>query len=198
MKTLIFVALLVALAGQARAQCEASVEGSVSASGKSPGGVGEFGTDYWMTDDELKQGLKVMAKFGKKDKDVDAAVAKAMKDDPRIYTFLFNCQAGDVHVSFMPANGSRYKDNPFGPKKYKVQKKARPGEIHTLITVKQAAYLNGEGELDLTRFDETGVAGTFQLTAHRLGKPDEKVTLKGKFSYPCHLPSQICRDAQKK
>jgi hypothetical protein len=194
--TWVMIAMVLgAVSARANAECEVTVERAVTASGKSKGGIAEFGTDYWLTEKDMEKAITALVRLGKSGDDPAKRVAEAMKKDPKIYALIFNCQTGEADVSFVPANGSKYKDVPYGPKKYKVARgfKSKPGEMGALIMVKKEGWAASEGELDITKFDKSGVAGTFLVKAAPMGKKDAPgILIKGKFSYPCHTPGEYC------
>jgi hypothetical protein len=182
----------VAAAAPPPGSCEVTVEGAVTASGKSQGGVRDFGTDYWYTPEELEAAVKQMVGLTSKKEAEPAKVAEAMKKDPKITTFILNCMTPDVTLSFLPQG--KYADVPFGPKKYAVHKGlGKTAGVALLGRVKgKMIRLTEDGVLDVTAFDKKHVAGTFELHA----KQDAgDITIKGKFDYPCHLPTKVCAGA---
>jgi hypothetical protein len=137
--------------------------------------------------------------MGKKGADADKAFADAMKGDPKNYALIFNCAAGDLRISFLPGNGSKYADVPFGPKKYTViPGSAKAGEMQVLASLKGKSYRVSEpGELDVTAFSANRFAGTFAFKAQAIGTK-EAVAVTGKFDYPCSLPTKFCQEARAK
>ena len=121
-----------------------------------------------------------------------------MRKGPRVVLLGLNCssaerpQAGSI--SFVPGQGSRYADVPFAPKRYVIPGAlgfgggVRPGEVGVLVTVKDTAYKAAEpGELNITKFDASGIAGTFRFNAVEVaatGTP-KRITVEGKFDYGC-------------
>ncbi|MBA3465404.1 MAG: hypothetical protein H0T46_36065 [Deltaproteobacteria bacterium] len=186
-------------------RCEVTVEGDIKDQGFGRGGPSAAGTDYWMSEEELRKGLEVMAgAFGDKKRDIDAD----MKADPRIYTLILNCQTPRTKISFLPAGGTKYADVPFGPKKYKIvasSSDAAPGAMQTLVTFekdKGVWGVDGVGELDVVKFDKTGIAGTFayNMIERQFGTPTappRKAKITGKFAFKCSLGTSVCRDGAK-
>ena len=170
-----------------------------------PGSGGKVmaGTDYWMTDGELRQALEMMAGLGakKSDADIAAEVDKDMKNDPRLMLLLINCGDETGHLNFMPGNGSKYADVPFGPKTYKIlaTNEGKPGDFGAMVGFtppggKRESYgVTGSGTLDVKKFDKTGIAGTFHLTAEKLFKGGDAITIDGDFDYGCAGQSVCAR-----
>ena len=186
-------------------RCEVTVEGDIKDHGFASGGPSAVGSDYWMSEDELREALKMMAgALGDKQRDIDAD----MKKDPRLYTLLLNCQTPRTKISLVPSGGSKYADVPFGPKKYKIaapQTEKSPGVFQTLVTFDNDTGVwgvDGEGELDITKFDKSGIAGTFRynMIERKFGDsklPPRKATIAGRFAFKCSLGTSVCRDAAK-
>jgi hypothetical protein len=187
-------------AGAAPETCEVKASGALTLDAKGPARASSFGSDYWLTDDELRSGLRVMAGIGKKltDAEKDKEVEKAMKGDPRFMLFLLNCETDAVTISFGPSSSSRYADVPMKPKTYTLGggMNAKPGEMQVLLNVKSNKgfwrALPG-GKLDVTAFDKKHIAGTFEFTAREgMGKdqgPEARFT--GSFDLPCKT-SKAC------
>lgn len=195
MALMVFVFVAV-FAGVAHAECEVSVDGEVKATGKSKGGgAREFNSDYWYTPDELDKAVESMANvFGGDVKDKDKKIAEAKKKDPKIMTFIFNCIPEGEALKFMFVPNGKYKDVPFGPKKYTLANLlAKPGQVAVLIEVKNEDYALESGTLDVTAFDEKRFAGTFELKAK---SKTGQITAKGKFDHPCDLPTKFCKKAK--
>jgi hypothetical protein len=156
------------------------------------------GTDYWMTDDELRSALKTMSGLmsKKSDSDIAAEVEADMKKDPRLVLLLINCANDQGHLNLMPSGGSHYADVPFGPKKYAISPDPKAGEFTLMFGLigadgKRTSYRpSAPGTLELTKFDKTGIAGTFHFVAQTFGK-DKTVTVDGTFDYSCRGDS-VC------
>jgi hypothetical protein len=182
-------------------RCELVVDGDINDRGVGPGGNSAAGSDYWMDDAEIRKALEVMAKVTKsKDRDIDAD----MKKDPRIMTLVLNCQTPRTKLSFLPAPDSKYTDVPFGPKKYKIADGSTdksPGVMRTMVTFDKDTgvwNLDGEGELDITKFDQTGIAGSFAfaMIERQFGSsatPARKVKVTGSFAFKCTRGTANCK-----
>jgi len=156
-----------------------------------PNGKAMATTDYWQTDDQLRTALHVLAGLdSKKSKDqVDAEVEADMKRDPRFMLLLINCGSDTGSINFGPGKNSKYADIPFKPGKYPLTGDAKAGEVGGLINLRppgkhQSFRISEPGELDLTKFDLTGMTGTFTFKAKSFdGK--QAIEVKGSFDYPC-------------
>ncbi len=183
--------------------CELKVTGDLTASGKGPGGSSAVGSDYWLTDKELREGLKLFEKFGNanlSDDQVEKNVDVKMTNDPRLYILIVNCvaTAGDeeMSVSLLPASESKYRDIPYGPKRYPIASGGifggdpGIGEFGVLFTFGDRSFgVSERGELNITKWDDSGIAGTFTFNAKEPeiladGTP-KAVQVVGTFSYAC-------------
>jgi len=156
-----------------------------------PNGKAMATTDYWQTEDQLREALHVLAGLdSKKSKDqVDAEVETNMKRDPRFMLLLINCGSEAGSINFGPGKNSKYADVPFKAGKYALTGDAKAGEIGAMINLRppgkhQSFRISEPGELDLTKFDLTGLTGTFTFKAKSFdGK--QAVEVRGSFDYPC-------------
>jgi hypothetical protein len=200
-RTTVIAALLMlgspTLAVAAPDECQITATGDLTFSTSQKGHLGSVGTDYWMTEDELKMGLRAMVATlgGKKlsDTEKDAKVDEAMKKDPRFLILLLNCETKDASVAFGPARDTKYKHLPMKPGKYTVNNgmKARPGEISALLNIKaDSGSWTPEpgGTFEITAWDKKHIAGTFELGVKT---KDRKAQLKGSFDFPCRA-GQAC------
>lgn len=164
------------------------------------GGKVSAGTDYWMTEDEQRSALKTLAGVmsKKSDDEIAAEVEANMKKEPRIMLLIVNCSADDAHINLMPGGNSKYADVPFAPKKYALvpTQSAKAGDFVTMFGftppggTRSSYSVTEPGSLDITKFDKTGIAGTFHFVAKSF-KGDKTVTVDGKFDYGC-LGESVC------
>ena len=152
-------------------------------------------TDYWLTDDDLRQALEMMAKVMTKAPDaarVKAKVDEGMKKDPRLVLLLINCGTDDGLLTMGPGGKSHYADVPFAPKKYAIaptSAASKPGDMGVMLGLHhgkdhQSFLVSDPGTLDITKFDATGIAGTFHFAAKEM-RSGKKVVVDGKFDYGC-------------
>lgn len=184
-------------AGKEIGRCKVDVTGDVTASaegvrqGLTDGKV-SFGSDHWMTEDELKTALRVMAGLGDEKVDKEAKVAEGMKRDPRLFVFIMNCGNDKVSVSFLPGNDSKYADIPRGPKKYPITQQAKAGEFNVMLLVGESNFaVKNQGTLDVTRFDSSRLEGTFTFDAEERFGSNRNIKVTGSFEFDC-VGSQSC------
>lgn len=184
-------------AGTPVGKCSFAVTGDVAlnvegiATKSPPNGRAMATADYWQTEEQLRSALHVLAGLdSKKSKDaVDAEVDSEMKRDPKFMLLLINCGAESGSVNFGPGKDSKYADLPFKPGKYSITSEPKAGEIGAMLNLRppgkhQSFRLSEPGTLDITKFDLTGLTGTFTFKAKSFdGK--QAVEIKGSFDYPC-------------
>jgi hypothetical protein len=168
----------------ASGSCDVTVDGAVKMKDHGAGGPSAVATDYWMNDADLRAAITALEKD-------PARVEEALKSDPRLMTLLMNCNGEHVNIAFMPRNGSKYADVPHGPKKYDLVAET-PGAFQVIFLLDQESYSVKSGSLDVTRFDDTGIAGAFALAATKLGGT-EQVKVTGTFDFPCPAGYSKCK-----
>jgi hypothetical protein len=139
-----------------------------------------------------------MVRALEKDKDkAEQQIAEAKVSDPKIMLLLLNCTGKRAHVTIGAGAESHYKDVPYAPGKYVLSSGARkPGQFSVMFGVDHDFFSAGEGTLDITKFDSSGIAGTFEFPAENTDfktKEKKKVMVKGKFDYACATPSAACK-----
>ena len=183
--------------GAPAGKCSFAVTGDITlnveaiATKSPPNGKAMATADYWQTEDQLRSALHVLASLdSKKSKDaVDAEVDTEMKRDPKFMLLLINCGAEAGSLNFGPGNDSKYADVPFKPGKYPIVNKAKAGEISVMVNLRppgkhQSFSVSEPGTLDITKFDLTGLTGTFTFKGKSFdGK--QAIEVKGSFDYPC-------------
>jgi hypothetical protein len=178
--------------------CEVTVEGDVQTKVVAPADAHAVGTDYWMTPEQIDEAVAMMVNMMVKDKTKAAAeIAKAKTNEPRIMLLIVNCNAGAVHLTFSPGIGSKYKDVPFAAGKYAITRTPKNNEFGVMFSVDNKFYRAAEGgSIDITRFDKTGITASFEFPAEntdRVTKAVAKVTVKGRFDYPCPPTNLACK-----
>jgi hypothetical protein len=172
--------------------CEVTVEGDVQATAKTGGGGAAVGTDYWYTPEGLDSAIERMVQMIESDKSKwTAAIADAKKNDPKITVLVINCLSDRIKLSFMP-NKAKYADVPFGPGKYRLnEREPKPNGFWSPLSIDGTSYQlpsGVTGTLEITRFDASGIAGTFERPGEAVDrdtKAVKKVTVKGKFDFTC-------------
>jgi hypothetical protein len=183
--------------GTAAGKCSFAVTGDVTlnveaiATKKPPNGKAMAAADYWQTDEQLRSALEMLGGLdSKKSKDaVKSEVDEKMKRDPKFMLLLINCGAELGAIDFGPGKDSKYADVPFKPGKYPITSDAKAGEVGAMVNLRppgkhQSYKISEPGTLDLTKFDLTGITGTFTFKAKSFdGK--QAIEVKGSFDYPC-------------
>jgi hypothetical protein len=156
-----------------------------------PNGKAMAATDYWQDDKTLRQALHALASLdSKKSKDaVDAEVDTEMKRDPKFMLLLLNCGAEEGSIDFGPGKDSKYADVPYKPGKYVLTSHPKAGEFDAMVNMRppgkhHSFNISEPGSVDITKFDPTGITGTFTFKAKTFdGK--QAIEVKGSFDYPC-------------
>jgi hypothetical protein len=184
-------------AGTAAGKCSFTVTGDVSltvegiATKSPPNGKAMAAADYWMTEAQVRAGLTTLAGLdSKKSKDqVAAEVEQNMKRDPRVMLLALNCGADQGAIIFGPGKDSKYADVPMKPGKYVVTHDAKAGQFGAMVNLRppsghQSFSISEPGTLDITKFDLTGIAGTFAFKGTSFdGK--HAIDVQGSFDFPC-------------
>jgi hypothetical protein len=186
-------------------QCRVQISGDLEIQGTSPGGPSAFGTDYYYSDDEMREILEQFARAADpdlSDAEVEAQVDEDMQSDPRLFLIILNCVNDDYSISLLPAGDSRYADIPFGPGEYEIAAggvlggDAAPGTFGVLMTVGEGLYEVSEpGQLRIERWDEEGIAGTFAFNAEEIltEETPKSLSVTGAFDFDCVAGSR-CED----
>ena len=181
-----------------KGSCEITVTGDVQETAVSPGGPSAVGTDYWMTPAELDKAVEMMVNALQPDKSkIPAEIEKAKQREPKLMLLIVNCSSEKVHLTLSPSGDARYKDVPFGPGKYAINKKPASNEFGAMLLIDHKSYqVTDPGTLEISKFDPGGITGTFQFAAERTDfttKETKKITVKGKLDLPCATHSQACK-----
>jgi hypothetical protein len=149
------------------------------------------GSEYWMTDDELRRALATFVRIGGNKptkEEIDRKVDEGMKKDPRLWLLLMNCSTDDGFLNLSASNSSRSSDIPFGPHTYVIASDPKAGQFSAMFSIQQAKHtsyhLAAPGKLEIAKFDATGITGTFGFEAETHDKT-QRVTVKGSFDFGC-------------
>lgn len=188
--------------GTPAGKCTLSVTGDVTLNDEGiakipPNSVAMAATDYWMTDAEIRAGLETLAGLDRKKSKQQAAdeAEQGMKKDPRAMLLALNCGGELVHVTFGPGKDSKYADVPMKPGKYVIASDAKAGQFGAMINLEAPGNhphfsISEPGTLELTKFDLTGIAGTFAFKAKSFDD-NHAIEVHGSFDYPC--VGQACK-----
>jgi hypothetical protein len=157
--------------------CEVKVTGDVTVSWKGDGGADAVGTEYWMSEDEIREALEFLATGTKEEK--ERQVEEAMKEEPRLYILLLNCTSTDdrgQNITLSPSAQATYGDVPFKAGDYVIPVGGAlggaedPGEFGVLFGVEgdDLWKVSEAGALKITRWDNKGIAGTFNFKAEEV------------------------------
>jgi hypothetical protein len=143
-----------------------------------------------MSDEELRSALGTFARLGgdKLSKDaVERKIDEGMKKDPRLWLLLVNCKSDDGFLNLSASNSSKSADIPFGPHSYVIAGDPKAGEFGAMFMTergKRTSYhLVAPGKLEITKFDASGIAGTFSFEAEASDK--SHVTVQGSLDFGC-------------
>jgi hypothetical protein len=154
------------------------------------------GSDYWVSDEEMRRGLEglissenFMKKLGADE--LRKRVDGRMKRDPRMTPLTFGCGDSTVSVTLIASPSSKYANVPQKPGKYRIvpEKGSRPGDFNLIFTASHGVFaVSAPGKLELTQFDASGVAGKYSFDAVRSGGGDpavKNVVVTGSFNLRC-------------
>lgn len=159
-------------------RCELEITGEVEAKTVSRGGLMAIGADYWLDDAEKREAA--IGLYGPQ------AAEGALAKDPLLYIVQVNCgQSGKTSVNLAPAPGTRYKDVPYGQGDYPVVRRGKPGNFQALVSVNGDVFGVDDGKLHIAKWDQTGIAGTFELPISEAGGRTRTALLKGHFDFKC-------------
>lgn len=168
--------------------CSLEVTGGVEFSTDQPGRVPAF-SDYWLDDAKLQSAAQVHD-------DYDARVAAGQQ-----LFQIFQVACGDPEgILLSTTDLTTRSDVPQGPGTYSVLNfldKDKPG-ISAAIVVPDDLFGVTGGEVVITRFDDEGVAGTFDLVGEELsisadqGAEPKTITITGSFDMPCWTDTGAC------
>lgn len=193
------------LGGEPQAgSCSVTLSGDENITIQGNGGPAAAGSDYWLSDQELRDALEMLLKAsGTAEDELEDEVEAAMaSDEPKLYLLILNCIDRDDRantLSLLPSNGSTYGDVPFEPGTYEIPAAGAeqgPGTFTVLLAANDASYkVKNAGVLELTKFDETGIAGEFSFVAEeRSADGDAKeVSVSGRFDFEC-TGGEACGD----
>ncbi|MEO8846406.1 MAG: hypothetical protein ABI591_18840 [Kofleriaceae bacterium] len=185
-----------ARAGTPAGKCTFTVTGDFTltvdavATKSPPNGKAMATADYWQTDDQIRSALQMISNLGKKSKDeVTAEVDAAMKKDPKFMLLLINCGADAGSLNFGPGKDSKYADFPFKAGSYPIAVgNGKAGELGVMINLRpptghESFQVSEPGSMNITKFDATGITGTFTFKAK--SHHDKSIEVTGSFDYPC-------------
>lgn len=149
------------------------------------------GSEYWMTDEELRDALGMMMRIGgdkPSKQDVARKVDEAMKKDPRLWLLIMNCSTDAGFLNLSASNSSTSRDIPFGPHTFVISSDPKAGELGGMFSIQQGKHVSyhlaAPGKLEVTKFDATGITATFSFEAQTHDN-SQHVTVNGSFDFGC-------------
>lgn len=178
--------------------CAVTFTGDTQVEISGDGGPAAAGTDYWLSDDELRQVVEQLARVtsaDKTDEEIEREVDETMaSSEPKLFVLILNCsdrEDSDRSISILASGSSTYDDIPFGAGTYPIPAssgESKPGTFSVLFNIDEKPYrVSSDGELDITKFDASGIAGTFSFRAEEMfATPDAKtISVDGSFDFDC-------------
>ncbi len=169
--------------------CTVSVSGDVEANWAGKGGAAAVGTDYWYSDDELRDQFEFL---GSGDESFEDLMASGR---PVFSLLLLNCSLDQYQsISLFVSDNATRSDLAFGPGSYEIAAgglfgapDAAADTFSALITLDQdAIWATTGGSLDITSWDAEHIAGSFSFGI------DEALTdvarsgqVEGEFDFNC-------------
>jgi hypothetical protein len=146
-------------------------------------------SDYWATEAEMRTALR--AGIGAGDRaEAERQIDQRMQNDPRVVILELHCMSDGGAVVIVSSAASKYGDVPFKTGSYKLgtgTMKSAPAGDFVVARLRSATtpYTGVKpGTLNLTKFDATGVAGSFSFGAQSVStKTPAKI--EGTFDLPC-------------
>ncbi|MFY2560156.1 hypothetical protein ACN469_21275 [Corallococcus terminator] len=197
---------LPALAARREGTCEVRVSGGVPLTFTGKGGTQSATSDHWLSPEEMRQLLaKVASKSKKASNKTQVALEKqAARGGGMMGPLSLHCiSASDGalgSLSILPGTNTQ-ESIPFKPGTYPlVTFEEKRGQLPVALRLKGINYMLTEpGVLVLTRFDGTGVAGTFTFNArthdaeNKPGAAVRNIRVVGSFDIPCGMKTRVCR-----
>lgn len=169
--------------------CSATVSGDVSAEWTGNGGAAAVGTDYWYTEDELREQYEF---FGDESRSFDDVYASG---EPITALLLLNCGTSAPSVSFYPSNATTKDHVPFGPGSYEIagggdilgSADAEPGVFTALLSLDDdAVWGSTGGTFEITEWNAEHIAGTFSFgITEGFADPARTAQVDGTFDFRC-------------
>jgi len=142
------------------------------------------GSDYWMSSGQKKKANETLDKaFGQK-----ASVSSGSNE--AIGPLILGCRSEDGKTSLSVYTTSQTGSDHivFGPKEYVLDSawEGKQGHVGILLSkINDERYsIDGSGKFNVTKFDATGITGTFELNVKNK-KTSEPAKLSGTFNLPC-------------
>ncbi len=169
--------------------CTVEVTGSDPTSWVGPDGTSAFTTDYWYTEEELRE------QWGFIGDPTRGTFDEVMASGSPVFTlFLFNCQGPDqALVSFYLGDTSTRADLAFGPGSYVVAGQSfgtslNPGEFAVIFAPNSTELwaIDGQGTINITEWSGEHLVGDFSFNAvEQFSDSPGSVVVTGTFALTC-------------
>lgn len=171
--------------------CEVSVTGDVTESWTGPDDLSAFTSDYWYTEEELRQQFDFLGLGAERTfEDLTAA------GEPVFTFFLFNCSGpGGELVSAFVSDATRRSDLPMGPGEYVIASggllgaaDAAPAEFSVILGISdvETVWATEGGTFTIESWDGESVRGSFAFAASEvLTETPRSVSVTGTFTVTC-------------
>lgn len=171
--------------------CEVSVTGDVTESWTGPDDLSAFTSDYWYTEEELRQQFDFLGLGAERTfEDLTAA------GEPVFTFFLFNCSGpGGELVSAFVSDATRRSDLPMGPGEYVIASggllgaaDAAPAEFSVILGISdvESVWATEGGTFTIEAWDGESVRGSFAFAASEvLTETPRSVSVTGTFTVTC-------------
>jgi hypothetical protein len=161
--------------------CEVTVtRGTSEIIDTSKGGLMTIGTEYWLSDEEIRKTIELTTR--------DPAAREArLNAEIKTYLLQLNCGGRNAKAMLSPADGTTKAMMPMGPGKYVVKAMAEPGQLTGMFSLgTESAFIDGTGTFEVTAWDHDHFAGRFDIPTQSNG---EKIQFRGNFDLKCHTMS---------
>lgn len=171
--------------------CQVSVTGDVTESWTGPDDLSAFTSDYWYTEEELRQQFDFLG-LG-----VERTFEDLMATGEPVFTFfLFNCSgpAGGLFSAFV-SDATRRSDLPMGPGEYVIAPgglfgaaEGGPAEFSVILAISdvESVWATEGGTFTIEAWDGESVRGSFAFAASELlTETPRSVAVTGSFTVTC-------------
>jgi|SRR3990170_849049 len=175
--------------------CTVEATGTDPNSWTGPNDISAFTTDYWYTDDELRQQWDFLGD------PTQGTFEEVVASGRPVFTFfLFNCQGPDqALVTLYVSDSTTRADFPVGPGTYPISTgffggaEARPAEFGVLYSPNSTEVwsLDGEGTLNITEWNGERLVGNFAFDAvEEFSESPGSVSVTGAFEITCQASTE--------
>jgi hypothetical protein len=173
--------------------CTVNVSGDLETSWNGPDNISAFTTDYWYTEEELRQTFEFVGTEG-------STFEAVMAAGRQVFTFfLFNCQGPDGElVTLSLSTGATRTDFPFGPGTYAITTgmfgsgEMGPTDFSMIFAAgaEDVWAIDGTGSVTISEWNGEHLVGSFTFGAlEQFATPARRVAVSGEFEVTCQASS---------